>query len=57
MKQVQKTIGGWVRRLAGNGRTETSLPPVRQPTELTAQTLRQVGGGTAESTQSPNKGW
>ena len=57
MKQVQKTIGRWVQRLAGKSRTEAAVQPVRQPIELEAQALRQVGGGVGESVQSPNKGW
>ena len=57
MKQVHKTIGRWVQRLAGKGRADTLTHPVRQPTELQAPTLRQVAGGTGESAQSPNKGW
>ena len=56
MKQVQKTIGRWVQRLAGKSRTEAAVQPVRQPIELEAQALRQVGGGDG-STQSPYKGW
>ena len=56
MKQVQKTIDRWVQRFAGKNRTEAAVQPVRQPIELEAQALRQVGGGEG-STQSPFKGW
>jgi hypothetical protein len=52
MKQVQKTIGRWVQRIAGQRRGDTSTQPARQPTEVDAKTLRQVGGGL-----TPNKGW
>ena len=57
MKQVQKTIGRWVQRLAGKSRTETPLQPARQVESLDAQSLRQVSGGSVSSDQSPNKGW
>ena len=57
MKQVQKTIGRWVQRIAGKRRTETALQPLRQPVELDAQSLRQVSGGEGGSAQSPTKGW
>ena len=57
MKQVQKTIGRWVQRIAGKNRSETTGQPVRQPTEIEAQSLRRVSGGDAGSTQTPTKGW
>ena len=57
MKQVQKTIGRWVQRIAGKRRSEVAVPPLRQPAELDAQSLRQVSGGEGASTQSPTKGW
>lgn len=52
MKQVQKTIGRWVQRIAGKTRSDTMTPPARQPLELDAKALRQVAGGTV-----PTKGW
>jgi hypothetical protein len=52
MKQVQKTIGRLVQRIAGKRRSEPSTQPAPQPTELDAKALRQVGGGV-----TPNKGW
>jgi hypothetical protein len=52
MKQVQKTIGRWIQRIAGKRRSETSTQPAHQPTELDAKSLQQVGGGI-----TPNKGW
>lgn len=54
MKQVQKTIGRWVQRLAVKSRTDKSVQPARQPAELESTALRQVSGGT---TESPYKGW
>lgn len=54
MKQVQKTIGRWVQRIAGKRRDPSIVQPVRQIAELDAKTLRHVGGGTAET---PNRGW
>ena len=55
MKQVQKTIGRWVQRLAGKGRAGTQTQRVQQPAELDAKLLRQVGGGDGASL--PTKGW
>ena len=57
MKQVQKTIGRWVQRFAGKSRSATTVQPARQVSALDAKALRQITGGTGESTQSPNKGW
>ena len=57
MKQVQKTIGRWVQRFAGKSRSETTEQPASRLTALDAKALRQVTGGTADSTQSPTKGW
>ena len=57
MKQVQKTIGRWVQRIAGKTRAESPAQPARQPLELDAQSLRRVSGGDGGSTQTPNKGW
>lgn len=57
MKQVQKTIGRWVQRFAGKSRSETTVQPARQVAALDSEALRQVTGGTADSTQSPTKGW
>ena len=57
MKQVQKTIGRWVQRFAGKGRSETTVRPASRLTALDAKALRQITGGTGESTQSPTKGW
>ncbi|MDP1690567.1 MAG: hypothetical protein Q8L49_01150 [Burkholderiaceae bacterium] len=57
MKQVQKTIGHWVQRLAGQGRSQSAVQPVRQPTELDAKALRQVSGGGGGSAGTPTKGW
>jgi transposase len=58
MKVGQKTIVRWVSKLVatGTGRTSSkkSLGTLR---ELSAEQLRQVGGGDGSSTQSPNKGW
>ena len=54
MKQVQKTIGRWIQRIAGKTRTDAPAQPTRRPLELDAQSLREVSGG---STQSPYKGW
>jgi hypothetical protein len=55
MKQVQKTIGRWVQRVAGKRRDDAAVQPARQPSELDAKSLRHVGGGTTPDT--PNKGW
>ena len=57
MKQVQKTIGRWVQRVAGKRRSEVTVQPARQPTELDAQSLRRVSGGEGGSAQLPTKGW
>ena len=57
MKQVQKTIGRWIQRFAGKSRSETTAQPARQLTALDSKALRQITGGTGESTQSPTKGW
>ena len=57
MKQVQKTIDRWVQRFAGKSRSATTVQPARQVSALDAKALRQVTGGTGESTQSPNRGW
>lgn len=54
MKQVQKTIGRWIQRIAGKTRTDAPAQPTRRPLELDAQSLREVSGGT---TESPNKNW
>ena len=58
MKVGQKTIVRWMSKLVakGNGRSArlVSTPGLR---ELDSVQLRHVGGGTGESTQSPNKGW
>jgi hypothetical protein len=54
MKQVQKTIGRWVQRIAAKTRSETKVQAVRQPSELDAKALRQISGGT---TDAPYKGW
>lgn len=57
MKQVQKTIGRWVQRIAGK-RRDQAPQPVRQISELDAKTLRQIGGGVGEGNPDlPNKGW
>ena len=56
MKQVQKTIGRWVQRLAAKSRTETTAQPERQPFEVDPKTLRQISGGSGTSTL-PTKGW
>lgn len=55
MKQVQKTIGRWVQRLAGKSRTGAQEQRAQQPAELDAKLLRQVGGGDGPSL--PTKGW
>jgi len=54
MKQVQKTIGRWVQRIAGKTRNDDAVQRARMPSELDAKALRQVSGGT---TDSPFKGW
>ena len=55
MKQVQKTIGRWVQRIAGKRRNEAAVQPARQLSELDAKSLRHVGGGVSPDT--PTKGW
>ena len=57
MKQVQKTIGRWVQRIAGKSRDQTTAQPARQLAELDAKALRQVAGGTADTPDTPTKGW
>ena len=57
MKQVQKTIGRWVQRIAGKNRSGATAQPTRQLSELDPKELRQIGGGTSEATQLPTKGW
>jgi hypothetical protein len=57
MKQVQKTIGRWVQRIAGKRRNASAVQPLRQPAELDAQSLRQVSGGDGDAVASPYKGW
>ena len=54
MKQVQKTIGRWVQRIAGKARHDAEAQRARKPSELDTKALRQVSGGT---TDSPYKGW
>ena len=54
MKQVQKTVGRWVQRIAGQRRNESSTLAPRPLVELDSKALRQVSGGTNES---PYKGW
>jgi hypothetical protein len=56
MKQVQKTIGLWVQRITGKNRGAAATH-ARQLPELDAKSLRQVSGGSAETTQLPTKGW
>jgi len=57
MKQVQKTIGRLVQRIAGKRRNQASPQPARQVSELDAKSLRHVSGGVGETPDAPNKGW
>lgn len=54
MKQVQKTIGRWVQRIAGKIPADAQAQAARKPVKLDDQTLRHVSGGT---TDLPVKGW
>ncbi len=54
MKQVQKTIGRWVQRIAGKPSAEAPTQVSRKPVKLDDQSLHQVSGGT---TSLPVKGW
>ncbi len=56
MNKVHTTLGRWVQRIAGKTQPQNEARASQRPTELDAQALRHVGGGTG-SAQTPNKGW
>ena len=55
MKQVQKTIGRWVQRIAGKTPPQAEARASQRPAELDAQAFRHVAGGNGASL--PTKGW
>jgi hypothetical protein len=57
MKSVHKQVGRWVRRLL-TGDRDRARNVLRQPLRsLDSRELKQVAGGTADTTDHPTKGW
>lgn len=57
MKIVGNLIGRWINRRSSKAQADKLRRASQQPQELDTQTLRQVSGGNAESTQTPRNGW
>ena len=57
MKVAQSTILRWVAKLAAPQRGQGRGHRAESLRTLDGEQLRQVSGGTAATTQGPNKGW
>jgi hypothetical protein len=58
MKIDQQTLVRWMSKLVAKGnRSSVRKQASSSFQEIDIATLRRVGGGDGNSTQSPNKGW
>jgi hypothetical protein len=57
MKNFRKTLAQWTSKLSSSGKTATPAAATSTPRPLDQAQLRQVAGGTGETTQSPKGNW